>query len=242
MAYVDSTTASGTSSAPAVAVPTGVQADDIVILALQTDSTSSVINPGDFPTGFTELVEVDVTNDGQTNWVAWKRLTGADSGSYTIANTNNADNWILQAIAFRGRHTTDPPVLASATNNSGNSSPVSVDAPTVTALAGDDLLVISAPDVNTNDAGNGHTAPANYTEQEDAEAGFNNLALFIRENVSAGATGTISPSFAMTGGTAGWFAAQVRIPAAAGGGGGGGRRNYGGIRCGGMLGNGSIRA
>ena len=241
MALVDSTTASGSSSSPSVAVPTGVQADDIVILALQTDSTSSVINPGDIPTGFTELVEVDVTNDGQTNWVAWKRLTGADSGTYQIANTNNADNWIMQAIALRGRHTTDPPVLASATSNAGNTSPVSVNAPTVTALDGDDLVVISAPDVNTNDAGNGHTEPANYPEQEDAEAGFNNQAIFLRQNVSAGATGTITATFSMTSGTAGWFAAQIRVPSAGGGGGGGSARKRYGIRAGGMMGQGSIQ-
>lgn len=225
MAYHDSTTNSGTGTTPSVAVPNGggaspLQADDIVVLAASTDSVTAVFDTGDWPTGFTELRETTVTNDGQAMAIGWKRLTGADTGSYTFGSLGSSAAWVCQAFAFRGRHTTDPPVASTtASSNAANTSPVSVTANGVTAVAGDDLLMISAPDVDATGVGNGHTAPTDYTEREDAENGFTNLAGFTRENVSAGATGNITATFALTSGDSGWAAWLVRIPTADVGGG-----------------------
>lgn len=223
MSYLDSTTASGSSGTPSVAVPTGggaLAADDIVIVAIGVDNSSAAVDPADLPAGFVELREVSVTLDGQRAWVGYKRLTASDTGSYTFGSIAPASpNWVCQAIAFRGRHTTNAPVAsADSVSNSGNTNPVSVNATTVTAVASDDLVFISVPDVNTNNAGNGHTPPSTYTEAEDAENGFANLSLAYKENVGAGATGTITGTFALSSGTSGWAAYLVRIPAAAAGG------------------------
>lgn len=214
MAYVDSTTNNGASGSISTAVPTGVQSGDIVILAGTNDYVGYDFE-GKKPTGFTKLYESGVSADGQTVWIGWKRLTGADSGSYTFTDADNPGAWVCQAIALRGRHATNPPVATENIQNTGQSSPVTITATQVTAVAGDDIVWVSGPDVTSSGIGNGHTAPTDYTEREDAENGFSNLSMALRENVSAGATGNISGSFALTSGTSGWVAYLVRIPATA---------------------------
>lgn len=218
MAYRDSTTASGTSATPSVAVPAGVQTNDIIILVCTQDGTTAVFQPADYPTGFTELFQVTLTLDGQVVAVAWKRTTGADSGSYTFGDIGVGTGlWICQAVAFSGRDTGNPPVGTQATSNAANTSPVSINATGVTALLGDDLCWISAPDVTVDLSGTGHTAPASFIEREDDELSFDNLSIATRDNVAAGATGTVTGTFTMTSGTSGWAAYLIRIPAAGGG-------------------------
>lgn len=215
MAYRDSTTAGGWTTTPSVAVPSGVQSGDIVILVACVDATASDFETADWPTGFTELADVDITTEGQSAAIGWKRLTESDSGSYTFGAIHaSAQDWVCQAFAFSGRHATDPPVATSAINNSSNSSPVTVTATGVTAVTGDDILWVSAPDVSASGIGNGHTAPTDYTEKEDAEYNLSNISGAVRENVSAGATGDISGTLTLTSGAAGWAAFLVRIPAA----------------------------
>lgn len=234
MAYHDSTTANGNDSAPTVAVPNGggaspLAADDIVLLILTYDNSGGAVDAGEMPTGFTELAEVDNSLDGQTTWIGWKRLTGADTGNYAFTNGISSDgtaaqvnNWALCAIAFRGRDTTNPPVQSSnASSNASNASPVTITANGVTAVDGDDLCWLAAADVNASGIANVFTAPSSpaFTSQETAENGFSFAMVASRDNVSAGATGTIAGTLTLTSGATGWVAWTVRIPAAAGGGG-----------------------
>lgn len=215
MAYRDSTNATGNSDTPSVTVPAGVTAGDIVIIAVGFDLQAAAFDPADLPSGFTELSETDITADGHTAWVGWKRLTGADAGTYTFGSVGTAADWVCQAFAFSGRHATNPPVIsADSVQNTPQSPPVTVTANGVTAVLGDDLLWISAPDVTSSGSGNGHTPPATYTEAEDGELAWANLSGAYKENVSAGATGTVAGTFAMSADTAGWAAWLIRIPLA----------------------------
>lgn len=198
-----------------MSAPAGVTTNDIVIIAVGFDATAAAFDPADLPSGFTELAETDITADGHTAWIGWKRAGGSEPGTYTFGDVGATADWVCQAFAFSGRHLTNPPV-ASTTNvqNTGQSSPVTVSANGVTALDGDDLLWISVPDVTSSGAANGHTAPTNYTEQEDAENLWANLSGATRLNVSAGATGTISGTLALSQDLAGWAAWLIRIPLA----------------------------
>jgi hypothetical protein len=193
-----------------IAVPAGVQADDIVILVCTVDYLAHVYT-GFWPAGFTQLYDSDLTLDGQSIGIAWKRLTGADSGSYTFGAVGN--QYVCMATAFRGRDTGNPPVGVETLNNDSNVNPVSIIAPTITALQCDDLLWVSAPDVTNGLSGDGTTPPTNYTEREDFENAWSYLPVATRENVSAGATGAITGTFALTDSAAGWGAYQIRIPA-----------------------------
>jgi hypothetical protein len=191
-----------------------------VILTASIDAVADAFDPGDWPTGFTELSESGTSFDGQRSAVGWKRLTGADTGSYTFGSLGGASDWVCQAYAFSGRDTGNPPVATSNLSNVGNTSPVSISATGVTALAGDDLIWISTPDVSATGIGAGHTAPSGYTIRQDAELTFTNVAGATKDNSAAGATGTVTGTFALTSGTSAWVAFLVRIPAAGGGGGG----------------------
>ena len=188
---------------------------DIVILFCAIDAQAAAFDPADLPSSFTELIETDITADGHTAWVGWKRLTGADSGSYTFGDVGATADWVCQAFAFSGRHATNPPVASTVNvQNTPQSSPVTVSANGVTAVDGDDLWWGSAPDVTSSGAGNGHTAPTGYTEAEDSENAWANLSGAYKENVSAGATGTVSGTFALSQDSAGWAAFLIRIPLA----------------------------
>lgn len=211
-AVVDSTTlSSNATTTKTCTVPTGVQADDILILAMTTDAAGNV-DSGHYPTGFVELAEVDLTHDNQLGAVAWKRATGADAGTYVFLVAVGGSNWVCQVIALRGRHATDPPVASTPNpNNTNNTTPT---ANGVTALAHDDLVWISFPDVNTTGGGNGHTPPSGYAEQEDDENAFSNLSMATLLDVAAGATGTVAGTFALSAGTAGTDAILVRVPEA----------------------------
>jgi hypothetical protein len=218
MAYRDSTTATGNSTTPSVAVPAGAAIDDIAILKVNFDNSTGTVG---FPAGFTSFATLRCTADGHTTACAWKRLTAADSGTYDITLTGiAASNWVCQASLYSGRHTTDPPVAATTTQNTAAASPVSIALTGVTAVAGDDIEWLSGPDVTALNVGNGHTEPGSYTKDEDTENGWANMCCAHRNNVGAGATGTITGSFALSANTAGFNGFVIRVPAAAGGGGG----------------------
>lgn len=215
MAYRDSTTGSGSSATPSVSVPSGVVADDIVILVAAIDSSTADFQTGDWPTGFTELVDANITADGHSVGIGWKRLTGSDAGSYTFGNLGSSAEWVCQAFAFSGRHTTNPPVSSTdSIDNTGNNTPQTPSANGVTAVEGDDLLWLCAPDVD----GSGNfsawsVVPTNFTSAESQENGFSNLLGAYRNNVSAGATGSISGEFTHSN-LSGWGCWLIRIPAA----------------------------
>lgn len=218
MALRSSSTNSGSSATPAATVPTGVATDDIIIVVVGIDSSSAAFDSGDLPAGFTEFNETHITTDGHTAWIGWKRATGADSGSYTFGNVGASADWIAQAAAFSGRHTTDAPACSTtAVSNANNRTPITITANGVTALDNDDLIWASVPDVDTASDGNGHTAPTNYVEKQDAENVWANLSIATRENVAAGATGSIAGTFVTSTGTTdvGWAAWLARIPIAA---------------------------
>jgi hypothetical protein len=211
--YRDSTTASGTSDTPSVSIPS-VKAYDWVFLACSIDASGAVFDPTDYPAGFVELGEVDLTLDGQSFAVGWKIAHAAESGTYQFGGlgTGGTANWVCQAFSFSARRRNFRPVMSAiATNNSANGSPVSVTANGVYALPGSDLLMLSAPDVNATGIGNGHTVPTGFFLGEEAENGFSNLAGFVRENVREGNTGSVTATFALTSGASGWAAALITM-------------------------------
>jgi len=218
-AYRSSSSNSGTSTTRSCTVPPGVAADDIIIIMLSADGTSSTATNGTVPTGFTAFFNnTDVTADSQTVSSAWKRATGADSGSYSFGTSTGAgSNWMCQAVVLSGRDTGNPPVAGtSSIQNTGQSSPVTVSANGVTALSGDDLVWFSAPDPTATGVVTGHTPPSSYTERQDANNGWTSMSIATLDAASAGATGTISGTLTLSSNTSGYLSLLIRIPAAGG--------------------------
>lgn len=219
MAYRSSSN-NGTSSGTTITVPVpaGAATNDIAIIAISADIQNVTFT---WPTGFTQLDGLSITApDGHEYASAWKRLTAADSGNYSItASPSAGPNILAECALFSGRHTTNPPVASTiATNTTANSSPISVSANGVTAVTGDDLLWIGAGDTTAANGGTSWTPPSTFTERQDnassGTGGWCNGSMATSDNVSSGATGTITGTFITTV-TAGWFASLVRIPAAA---------------------------
>lgn len=126
----------------------------------------------------------------------------------------------MACLAFSGRSGDADPFsgYTSNTNTTANADPITVTATGITATNGDDLCWISCPDVTTTGAGNGHTAPTNFTERCDLEpvgaSQLTNLGVATRDAVSAGATGNVSGTFNVTATGAGWISFLVGIKAA----------------------------
>jgi hypothetical protein len=236
MSYLACSRQVATSNLPAVPVPNDagavpLQADDIVVWVVVYDATAPAFDPGDPPTGFVELGEVDLAGpDGHTAWVGYKRLTGADTGTYTFAGSiGSSGKYLSIAVSFRGRHATNNPEIGTpGSNTSSNASPVTVTADGLTLLAGDDVIFVSVPDVTATDVWTSFTPPTGYTVRTNVgdgvvsefESGFHQASVAVKENASAGATGSVSGTVTLTGSAAGWIAYHIRIPSASGGGGG----------------------
>lgn len=215
MAFRSSSSNFGGGTNPSVSVPTGVATGDIILLKCSIDASAAVFDTADWPSGFTELAEGDITHDGQSFAVAWKRTTGADSGTYSFGSLGSTNDWVVICEAFSGRHATDPPVIGTVTtNNSANSSPITTAAPGVTAVDGDDMSWTAVTDLNNGTSVPASTPPTNYTERKDTGANWSYMTSATRDNVSAGATGTVSGSYSWTSATSGWAAYLIRIPAA----------------------------
>lgn len=214
MAFGNAQSATGSDTTPTVTKPTGTASNDIVIAANTYDS-SSLTNA--WNNSLTNLRQDTNTLDGQRTASAWKRAGGAEPSSYT-STINSAVSWAIGALNLTGRSTSSDPEISSASvNNSGNSSPVTLTANGVTALAGDDLVWIAASDCTDTAGPNVFTPPTGYTTRVDVEGAFTRLMIATQDNVSAGATGTVSGSLTLSAGTAAWAAQLIRVPAAAGG-------------------------
>lgn len=210
MAYRQATVNSGGTSLPTVSVPAGVQAGDTVIIAVTIDDAT--IAPTD-PAGFTVMDSaIGFGVDVQSARIYYKKLTGADSGSYAMTGSSTANTWVMSAFAFSGRDTVGNPVNSTQTFTAQTTSPVSVSTTGLTAVAGDDLLVILVPDPNTSNGYAGNwTQPTGYTKPVD-QSGSSGLAGAYKENVTAGATGSLSSSFTLSAGSADATSWVVRIP------------------------------
>lgn len=147
----------------AVPVPAGVAIGDVVLI---TSYYESPISPSGVPTGFTELTFGTVPGGTiAAGWafyqkVWWKRLTAADTGSYTFTHAALYTQFV--ATAYRGCVATGTPVevLGSGFTSANSTSFPSVSGTT----AGANRLVVwqgVAGDLRTI------TPPTGYTERFD---------------------------------------------------------------------------
>lgn len=211
-AYKSSSTNNGETAgnASTATVPSGVVSGDIVVCVVSIDDSGDSFT---WPSGFVELYDVDNSTDGHSHGVAWKRLTAADSGSYTITHANGTGaSFVTQCAAFSGRSSVSDPTASDNVSNASNASPVSVSATGVTAFEGDDILWIGALDTTVSNPGTTFASPLDYTERQDTNYIWNSVSLATRDNVSAGSTGTVTGTATLTNGVAGWHGFLVRMP------------------------------
>jgi hypothetical protein len=149
-------------STSSVAVPAGVAADDIIVVAMFLDSTATI---SAMPSGFAHVTGSPITvvgGGGHSQVIAWKRATGADVGTYdfTVASAAYVN---AAATRYTGCITTGSPWDATDAQFS-TALDTSSPSTTVTTTGSDRLLVWSA----TNWSGGAWTPPTGFTERRDS--------------------------------------------------------------------------
>lgn len=226
MAYRSSTqiaTTSGLSTSLTVNKPSGVVENDIIHLFwVNGGGNTSTIT---FPAGFTQYSAnaSTATPDTKTIRCAWKRAGSSEPATYQVStDIGGGDKCILICVAHSGRHTTTAPTATATTQTTAQADPVSIAATGFTATDGDDVIWFGA---QSGDGGEAvfiwtYTAPTNYTERQEAAAdAYTSGAVATRDNIAAGATGTITGTMTSVDATqAGYGAFVIRLPAADAGG------------------------
>lgn len=217
MAYRSSTVQQNFSTtSPIGALPAGTALDDVLLAFFVHDLFGATVTP---PAGWS-LVSGDAstaTPDGQYARVFTKVATGSEPATWTWTTGTNANATIIVG-AWSGRNSAGSLISAATPNTSGNATPISISATGVTALAGDDIAFFAMLDISVGtDAWSFTASPASFTErQDDVNNGFIVTSLHTRDNVSAGATGSLTATATRSAGsgTAGWGVIVVSIPQA----------------------------
>ena len=195
---------------------TGIQANDLVIVAAVSDSTTPTA-----PTGFTQE-----SNGGTSPGYMWS-WDIASGTSMTISNLNtstgsNLVNYI--AMVFRGVDTTTP-ISSSATNNGSGSG--SISCPSVTVASGEMAVILGMLDDDNVADTSSLSAPSGYTLGVAQDSGTDGNDVSGSTVMGAyqlmSSSGTESPgNFTFNTGNDSWRSFTIALAASGGGGGGGG--------------------
>lgn len=142
-----------------VPVPSGAAAGDVALLAMEHWETFDATGVT-FPAGFTVVVNGLLSGAREKLFVGWKRLTGADTGNYTITWTSAQWN-MGHCILITGAVTVGDPIEASNTATG-----------TGTTIPGTSVTTVTQPFLahfvaNENTASG--TPPTNFTEAQDGD-------------------------------------------------------------------------
>jgi hypothetical protein len=216
VAFRSSSSNAGNASSLEITAPSGIQEGDILIAFWsQGGSGSATIT---WPDGFTLLDSVLVPAADNTNRVAIKVATSSEPSSYTISS-NASDYCVAGIAAFSGRDTEATPTVQTTSAPTAVEAPIAVDLAGVTAAEGDDIVWIGmrVPSAGGSLTSPLWTPPSSYTERIDQNAAFYiSASLATRDNVSAGATGTLSGTIGASD-DAGYAGFVIALPAAGGG-------------------------
>jgi hypothetical protein len=174
------------SASPAVAAPTGVAANDIIVISMLVDGLPTV---SALPSGFAHVTgsPIAIVSGGgsHSQVIAWKRATGADTGPYTF--TLSGSTYVNGAASrYSGCITTGSPWeidtdFAETTGVNGTATP-SLE---ITTTGPNRMLYWSA----TNWTGGNWTPPTGFTERRDS--GDKNTTSADMVQVSAGLSGAV---------------------------------------------------
>lgn len=153
--------ANTTSKAPAV--PAGAAIGDVMVAVLSRWTTATAFTT--VPSGFTDWGTTYLSGDSQANvHVFWKRLTGADTGTYTWAWTAGGNDWShCHVFCFSGCVASGVPIEA-ANGWAGTAGAFGSTSVTTATQPG---LIWST----YNDTSGTHTPPTGFTEVIDFDSG-----------------------------------------------------------------------
>lgn len=178
IAYVDSTQATNISSTATVPAPSGMADGDVVVLVLTLTSSTPTT-----PAGFKYVG--GTTSGTISSYIYVKGIldVASEPTDYTVS-WGSGENWILQALAYRGA---DPywPVTA-ALDATGTGTTASVGSVTPVDDGSAVIAVHAATGTTTL------TTPSGFTLREEDEGAAPNVQVSDQIQGSAAATGAIS--------------------------------------------------
>lgn len=182
-----SSSVSGTSatlgSSCTTPVPAGAASGDIALLCItQWESTNPVVT---WPTGFTE--KINFASGSSKLKVAWKRLTGADTGNYVASWTGSQWN-MGHCVLITGGVATGDPIEAT---NTASGTGTSVPSTSVTTTTEPFLAHFNE---NLDNSAVTSTPPTSYTEVQDGDYLHTNYRIPATTGSHTASGGTISAS------------------------------------------------
>lgn len=169
--FISATTQSA--DATSMPVPTGLQAGDLLIYAFAADVAASNLGSSpSIPTGFT-LGNSTGSASGGVVW-AYKIADGSETTISPIDNGRTTEN-IHAAFIFRE-------ATISSTGSAQTTTGASVIPPSISALAGEYVIILAAQDSASATA----TGPAGYTEIVDAAGTDANIYIGYKQVTSDG--------------------------------------------------------
>lgn len=215
MAFRSAAYAGSDSGGDLTATPAGVQVNDYLGGLGVTDLSGDPVTNA---TGWTERANIDQgTPDSNSGRYLDKIAAGGDDFTWTFPANEGA----MTVGAWSGRNTSAPRTATQTTiNTSANATPVSASFTGVTAVNGDDIAVFMETDETVVGNDWNYSTITNYTERiDDTSISFITLGLQTRDNVSAGATGSLATTITRTvgSGDTGYAGIVVAIANAPGG-------------------------
>lgn len=177
---------SGGSTSAAFAVPSGVAANDIILVFLYKENTNPVTKPD---ATWNEIATAPSTTAPQQHHAFWRRATAADTGTYGNFTWTGSAWREGVAIRITGAITSGSPIDVSnpnATNSNVTATPVV----TVTTTGIDRLMVWSATNFNSGT----WTAPTQGGGYTLRSTNGNDLIVATVAQAAAGTSGSVSGS------------------------------------------------
>lgn len=190
----------GTTAAPAV--PAGAAIGDIAVVGIYKESTAAITPPSGFTLKST--LNTSATARGSL-YVYWKRLTAADTGTYSFSWSGAAWRGAVCGL-WSGRIASGDPFDGTVGTAESTTGVTTLNVSTSPAAASGDAVGMWT---NFN-GGATWTPPASYTEQQDT----NVMTLDSRDAVASGTTGSVTATATITD----FMKAFLGVLAAAGGG------------------------
>ena len=181
--------APGTNGTTAVLpVPTGAAIGDIAVVGIYKENTAAVTPPDG-----TWTSKASLTTSGASHGslhVFWKRLTAADTGTYTFTWTGS-DFRAAAAGLWSGRIASGDPFDGTVGTSEPGSTSTTVNVSTSPAAANGDAIGFWT---NFN-GGASFTAPTNYTQRQSVSGV---IAMETRDAVASGSTGNVTATASIT--------------------------------------------
>lgn len=169
-------------------VPTGAAIGDIVVVGIYKENTAAVSPPDG-----TWTSKASLTTSGGTHGalhVLWKRLTAADTGTYTFTWTGSAFR-AGAAGAWSGRIATGDPFDGTVGTSEPGATSTTVNVSTSPTGSNGDAVGFWT---NFN-GGASFTAPTNYTQRQSVSSV---IAMETRDAVASGSTGNVTATCTIT--------------------------------------------